>query len=88
MINYDIYVDPTWTYRQAVSNLKALRLQYREALASFSLWETKEWASFIRTTRDKFYTLNLLEWQIDNLWKYMNGYIPLISVQRSSLRYK
>lgn len=88
MINYDIYVDPTWTYRQAVNNLKTLRLQYREVLASFSLWETKEWASFIRTTRNKFYTLNLIEWQIDNLWRYMNGYMSYHALKVSSLRYK
>lgn len=88
MINYDIYVDPSWTYRQAVNNLKTLRLQYREVLASFSLWETKEWASFIRTTRNKFYTLNLIEWQIDNLWRYMNGYMSYHALKVSSLRYK
>jgi len=81
-------VNPNWTYRQAANNIKALRLQYREVLASFSLWQTKEWADFISSTRDQFYALDLLEWQIDNLWNYMNGNFPYFYLIRSASRYK
>ena len=88
MINYDIYVNPNWTYKQAVKNIRILKDEYQGILSSFSLWQTKEWANFIRTTRDKFYALNLLEWQIDNLWKYMNGYMPYYVLKRLSIRYK
>ena len=84
----EIYVDPTWTYKQAAMNIKTLKLYYEEILASFSLWEAREWATFIRSTRDKFYDLNLLEWQKDNLWNCMNGNFPCSYLLRSASRYK
>jgi len=84
----ELFIDPSWTYRQAVKNIKPLKDEYQGILSSFSLWQTKEWAYFIRSTRDSFYKLNLLEWQIDNLWKYMNGFMPYYVLKRSSLRYK
>lgn len=84
----EIYINPNWTYKEAVSNLRTLKLQYEEILVSFSLWQTKEWADFIRSTRDKLYSLNLLEWQIDNLWNYMNGNFPYFYLLRSASRYK
>jgi hypothetical protein len=88
MLYYNIQIDPSWTYKQAVLNLKALRLQYEEVLTSFSSWQYREKSYFIHSTRDKFYALNCLEWQKDNLWKYMNGYLPYYVLKRSSIRYK
>lgn len=84
----EIFVDPTWTYKQAALNIRTLKLYYEGILASFSLWETREWATFIRSTRDKFYALNLLEWQKDNLWNCMNGNFPYSYLLRSASRYK
>lgn len=87
-IKREIYVDPSWTYKTASLHLKALKSHYDSVLASFSLTEAKEWASFIRSTRDQFYALNLLEWQKDNLWNYMNGNYPYSYLIRSASRYK
>lgn len=84
----EIYVDPTWTYKQAVKNIRILKDEYQGILSSFSLWEAREWATFIRSTRDKFYDLNLLEWQKDNLWNCMNGNFPYSYLLRSAMRYK
>ena len=84
----DLFIDPSWTYKQTVNKIKELKLQYQEVLCSFSLWETKEWANFIRSTRNKFYALNCLEWQKDIMWNYMNGHIPFYVIKRSASRFK
>ena len=81
-------VNPNWTYRQAAINVRTLKYRYEGILSSFSLWQTKEWADFISSTRDQFYALDLLEWQIDNLWNYMNGNFPYFYLIRSASRYK
>lgn len=83
-----IYVDPNWTYKESIKHIKSLKDEYQRILSSFSMWQIKEWADFISSTRDKFYSLNLMEWQIDNLWKYMNNYIPFYILKASSIRYK
>lgn len=81
-------INPNWTYKQAALNIMTLKSHYEEILASFSLWQAKEWADFIGSTRDQFYALNLLEWQKDNLWNCMNGNMPYHYLIRSALRYK
>lgn len=67
-----IYFDTSWTFKEAVKNIRALRLKYDEVLASFSIFEQKEKVEFIRSTRDLFYSLKLKEWEKDKLWCYMN----------------
>lgn len=83
-----LYIDPNWTFNQAVNHLKELKDEYQGILSSFSMFERKEWAEFIRTTRDSFYALNLLEWQIDRMWNYMNGFDFLYSIKQCAKRYK
>lgn len=83
-----IYVNPNWTYRELVEHIKTLKDEYQGILSSFSMWERGKWADFIVQTKAMFYKLKLLEWQIDNLWKYMNGYMPFYKLKRSCRRYK
>ena len=83
-----LFIDPSWTFNQAVEHLEALRLQYEEVLASFLWWQLKERNTFIRGTRNSFYALNLLEWQIDRMWNYMNGFDFLSSIKECAKRYK
>ena len=83
-----LFIDPSWTYKQAVANLKALKLEYDRVLASFSSFEIKERTRFIYSTRNKFYALQCLEWQKDRMWNYMNGSDDLLSIISSALKYK
>lgn len=78
-----IYVNPNWTYRESVEHIQTLKDEYRGILSSFSMWETGKKAYFREKTRDKFYALNLIEWQIEHLWKYMNDYIDYESLKSS-----
>ena len=83
-----IYVNPNWTYRESVEHIRTLKDEYQGVLSSFSLWERREWANFIILTKRKFYSLKLLEWQQDNLWKFMNGYMSFHKLKLSAKRYK
>lgn len=83
-----IYVNPNWTYREAVEHIRALKDEYQGILSSFSLFQRKLWADFIVSTRSKFYQLNLIEWQIENLWNYMNNNFPYHYLVRSAARFK
>ncbi len=83
-----LFIDPSWTYNETVKYIKLLKDEYQEILSSFSMWERREWADFICDTRDSFYSLNLMEWQIEFLWKYMNGYMKLSDLKKSASRYK
>ena len=83
-----LFVDPSWTYRQAVIHLQTLKLQYEEVLASFSSFEIKERTHFIYSVRKQFYSLSCLEWQKDRMWNYMNESDDLSSILYSASKYK
>ena len=72
----ELNIDPNWKFKEAVSNIRVLKSQYEDILHSFSYFQIKEAATFKRETRDKFYALNIFEWQADKLWDYMNGFCP------------
>lgn len=69
-------IDSSWNFKELVYNLKTLRRQYEEWLVFFLSCssEQKVINGFIKYVRDKFYSLNLKEWQIDVCWEYMNRY--------------
>ena len=69
-------IDSSWNFKELVYNLKTLRHEYEEWLVFFLSCssEQKVINKFIKYVRDKFYSLNLKEWQIDVCWEYMNRY--------------
>lgn len=83
-----IYINPNWTYRESVEHIQALKSDYERSLSLFSMLETKEWASYIRQVRSQFYRLKLKEWQIENLWNYMNNNFQYSYLVRSASRFK
>ena len=66
-------INPSWTYKDIIKNLRALKLQYIEALSSFSY--VRDENDFIRMTRDSLYATHLEEFQKERIWEYMNGYL-------------
>lgn len=70
----EIYVNNDWTFEEAVDNVKTLRNKYEEVLASFSYFDLKKEIEFKKNTRNSIYKLNILEWQKDKLWGYINRF--------------
>lgn len=72
----NIYIDPNWTYKEIVFNIRAIKKSYDDTLRSFSYHEIKQVVKFKRELRDKIYAMKFAEKQKDKLWEYMNDFIP------------
>lgn len=68
----ELYFDPSWTYRQLSLNLKTLRNQYRDILASFSYFQTKEMVAFKRQIKKTIYSYPFQEFLCNFAWDYLN----------------
>ena len=77
-------IDSSWDFKQLVYNLKMLKREYDFVLAFFLSCNdnVKIVNEYIRYVRDKLYSLNIKEWQIDICWEYMNGDKPYQEVVR------
>lgn len=65
-------INPTWNFRQISRKLRTLKHEYQGALASFSI--VREESAFILATRNKIYSMNLLQdFEKDRVWEYLNG---------------
>ena len=74
-----IFIDPSWSFKECVYNIRALKSQYQEVLMSFSfLKNLTEETRFIKETRKTIYSLPYDEWKIDKLWEYMNDDLEYI----------
>lgn len=69
-------INPSWTYKDIIKNLRTLRLQYEELITSFLYLHDQ--INFIRETRDTIYALPIEEFEKDRVWEYMNGDISPI----------
>lgn len=70
----ELNINQNWTFKEVVDNLKSLRTDYEGILATFSYFDLHDKVLFLKNTRDKFYSLNLQEWEKDKIWDYMNGF--------------
>ena len=77
-------IKSSWDFKELVYNLKALKQEYKVHLALFlSCYDDiKEANKYVKSVRDKFYSLKLKEWQIDICWEYMNDYKMFYEIAR------
>lgn len=85
---YDLKINPNWTFKDIVNEIKALKLEYEGVLASFSCYEIKDKIKFKRNLRNSFYALGFDEWKKDKLWNYMNGFEFFYVLKRIAEREK
>jgi len=65
-------INPTWNFKQISRKLRTLKHEYNRVLASFSI--VREENAFILATRNKIYSMNLLQdFEKDRVWEYLNG---------------
>lgn len=67
-------IDPQWTFNEAVDNLKALKTQYKEFLASFLDDDVHNRYLFRKQAKQDVYALNFQEYKRDKIWEYLNDY--------------
>lgn len=76
-----IEINPNWTYKQILDNLKALRHDYEGVLASFSYFNLHDRVLFNYKFKQSIYSLNFETWKKDRIWEYLNHDIPLTILQ-------
>lgn len=67
----ELYFDPNWTYNELTLNLKMLRTQYREIVASFSYFQKKEKIAFERKAKKTIYSYPYQEFLCNFAWNYL-----------------
>ena len=69
-------INENWNFRELIDNLETLKKEYDEWLVFFLSCQnnSKVINAYRRYVRDRFYSMNLKEWQIDVCWEYMNDY--------------
>ena len=68
----ELYFNPNWTYKELSLNLRTLRTQYWEVLASFYYFDIKKVIAFKQKTRDTIYSYPFKENLKDYAWDYLN----------------
>lgn len=69
-----IDINPDWTFKEVVDNIKTIKILYKGVLSSFSHFELKKEIDFKQQTRDSVYALKMQDWKKGIIWDYMNDY--------------
>ena len=77
-----IYIDPSWNYKQTLLNLKTLRRDYMDVLASFSYFNLHDKVEFEYKIKNDIYSLQFETWKKDRIWEYMNHDVPYTILQK------
>ncbi|MBR2245559.1 MAG: hypothetical protein IKN65_00655 [Clostridia bacterium] len=70
-----IYVNPSWTFKDVIEIIKALKQDYYGALALFDCFNIKDKVDLIRKFKQDIYSLKFEEWKRDRVWDYLNDNI-------------
>ena len=70
-----IYVNPSWTFKEVIEIIKALKQDYYGALALFDCFNIKDKVDLIRKFKQDIYSLKFEEWKRDRVWDYLNDNI-------------
>lgn len=68
----ELYFDPSWTYNELTLNLKTLRTQYREIIASFSYFQKKEKVAYEKQIKKIIYSYPYQEFLCNFAWNYIS----------------
>lgn len=72
-----VKIDPSWSWKESVEQIEALKDQFDGVLASFLWYELRERNDFIYEVRQQIYALKFDEWKREKLWSYLNGFEKL-----------
>ena len=84
----ELYFDPSWSYNELTLNLKTLRTQYRDILASFSYFQLKDKVSFERQVKKTIYSYPYQEFLCNFAWNYLSAPEYITSVNDENINYE
>lgn len=71
------YIDSSWTFKDFVDNIEAVKNRTEGIIASFSCFEIKKQISFKRQLRNKIYSFKFEEWKKDRLIECIYNYFDI-----------
>lgn len=76
-----LIINPNWNYKEILKNLKTLRHEYQNVLASFSYFQLHEKVLFVYEIKQSIYSLPFETWRKDRIWEYLNHDIDYTILQ-------
>lgn len=67
-----MFVAKSWDFKTVVLKIEALKSEYKETLASFSIFELHEKVEYMRKMKNSVYNLKMNEQKKDKIWNYLN----------------
>lgn len=74
-------INPNWNYKETIKNIKTLKYEFQNALASFSYFQLHDKVLFTYEIKTAIYSLNFETWRKDRIWEYLNHDIPMTILQ-------
>ena len=71
------YIDSSWTFKDFVDNIEAVKNRTEGIIASFSCFEIKRQINFKRQLRNKIYSFKFEEWKKDRLIECIYNYFDI-----------
>lgn len=71
------YIDSSWTFKDFVDNIEAVKTRTEGIIASFSCFEIKRQINFKRQLRNKIYSFKFEEWKKDRLIECIYNYFDI-----------
>lgn len=76
------YIDSSWTFKDFVDNIEAVKTRTEGIIASFSCFEIKRQIKFKRQLRDKIYSLNFETWKKERILECVYDYFDIKELKK------
>lgn len=76
------YIDSSWTFKDFVDNIEAVKTRTEGIIASFSSSEIKKQICFKRQLRNEIYSLKFEEWKKDRIIECIYGYFDIKELKK------
>ena len=71
------YIDSSWSFKEFVDNIEAVKNRTEGIIASFSCFDIKKQIRFKRQLRNKIYSFKFEEWKKDRLIECIYNYFDI-----------
>lgn len=73
----NLHIDPCWTFKQIIINIKSIKDEFLGKLSSFSYFKLHDKVLFLRGIKEQIYSLKIDNWKCSKIWEYLNDNIEL-----------
>lgn len=78
----NLYIDPSWSFKQIIANIQTIKDEFLGKLSSFSYFKLHDKVLFLRGIKNQIYSLKIEYWQCHKVWDYLNDNIELEELKK------